>query len=102
MSAKHDEESKVARAVDTEDSLTPPNYEGASVQDDQAYVYADDQKLGYSATVFVILNKMIGTGSMYTSLVTFGTHSHQAQSFPLHRASSRSLVLLVYPFSCGS
>jgi hypothetical protein len=101
MSTKHDEESKVARAVDTEHSPVPPNYDGASVQDDQAYVYRDDQKLGYSATVFVILNKMIGTGSMYTSLVTLNTRSHRAQSFPLHRASSRSRDLLVYPFSSG-
>jgi hypothetical protein len=62
MSAKHDEETKVARAVETSDS-PPPNYDGASVQDDQAYVYDDSQKLGYTATVFVILNKMIGTGS---------------------------------------
>lgn len=67
MSVKHDEETKVARAVDTENS-TPPNYDGASVQEDQAYVYDDSQKLGYTATVFVILNKMIGTGSMYQSL----------------------------------
>jgi hypothetical protein len=64
MSAKHDDETKVVRAVDTEAS-PPPNYDGASVQDDQAYVYDDSQKLGYTATVFVILNKMIGTGSVY-------------------------------------
>jgi hypothetical protein len=65
MSAKHDDETKVARTVDAEDSSgnSPPAYDGASVQEDQAYVYKDDQKLGYTATVFVILNKMIGTGS---------------------------------------
>ena len=66
MSAKYDEETKVARTVDTEGS-PPPNYENASVQEDQAYVYDDSQKLGYTATVFVILNKMIGTGSTYIS-----------------------------------
>lgn len=65
MSAKHDDETKVVRAVDTEGSPPPPTYDGASVQDDQAYVYDDSQKLGYTATVFVILNKMIGTGSMF-------------------------------------
>jgi hypothetical protein len=64
MSPKHDDETKVARAVDTEGS-PPPTYDGASVQEDQAYVYDDSQKLGYTATVFVILNKMIGTGSKY-------------------------------------
>jgi hypothetical protein len=99
MSAKHDEETKVARAVDTESP--PPTYGGASVQDDQAYVYKDDQKLGYTATVFVILNKMIGTGSMYTPLPKFNTHSHQAQFFPLRPVSSQSLALLAYPFFSG-
>jgi hypothetical protein len=99
MSAKHDEETKVARAVDTESP--PPTYGGASVQDDQAYVYKDDQKLGYTATVFVILNKMIGTGSMYTPLLIFNTHSYQAQFFPLRPVSSQSLALLAYPFSSG-
>jgi hypothetical protein len=65
MGGKHEEEDKVARPVDAEVSPSPPNYEDASVQEDQAYVYNDDQKLGYTATVFVILNKMIGTGSVY-------------------------------------
>jgi hypothetical protein len=64
MSTKYDEEHKVARAIDTETS-PPPIYDNTSVQDDQAYVYDDSQKLGYTATVFVILNKMIGTGSTY-------------------------------------
>jgi hypothetical protein len=94
MTAKHDEESKVARAVDTESP--PPNYEGVSVQEDQAYVYEDDQKLGYTATVFVILNKMIGTGSMYTLLTTFGNRSHGSQSSPLRPASSQLPALSVY------
>jgi hypothetical protein len=94
MTAKHDEESKVTRVVDTESP--PPNYEGASVQEDQAYVYEDDQKLGYTATVFVILNKMIGTGSMYTSLTNFDNRSHGSQSSPLRPASSQSPALSVY------
>lgn len=70
MGAKYDEETKVVRAVDSEER--PPPYPpatdaGASLQEDQAYVYGDDQKLGYTATVFVILNKMIGTGSTSSS-----------------------------------
>jgi hypothetical protein len=73
MSAKYDEETKVARAVDAETS-PPPNYDNTSVQDDQAYVYDDSQKLGYTATVFVILNKMIGTGSMYKTSQQLYTH----------------------------
>jgi hypothetical protein len=69
MSAKHDEETKVARTADAEDvsGNAPPAYDGTSVQEDQAYVYTEDQKLGYTGTVFVILNKMIGTGSKWTS-----------------------------------
>lgn len=67
-SSKQDEETKAAAVVNTEGSPvaghSPPTYTDASVQEDQAYVYKDDQKLGYTATVFVILNKMIGTGSM--------------------------------------
>jgi hypothetical protein len=62
MGGKHEEEAAVARPIDA-DSPSPPIYEDASVQEDQAYVYKDEQKLGYTATVFVILNKMIGTGS---------------------------------------
>jgi hypothetical protein len=62
MGGKHEEDAAVARPIDA-DSPSPPTYEDASVQEDQAYVYNDDQKLGYTATVFVILNKMIGTGS---------------------------------------
>jgi hypothetical protein len=72
------------------------------VQEDQAYVYEDDQKLGYTATVFVILNKMIGTGSMYTSLTTVNNHSYGPQSFPLRPASLRLPALSVFPFSFGS
>jgi hypothetical protein len=68
MSTKYDDETKVARATST-DGAAPPNYEDASVQEDKAYVYDDSQKLGYTATVFVILNKMIGTGSMFSSLM---------------------------------
>jgi hypothetical protein len=100
MSAKRDEESKVARAVDTESS--PPNYEGASVQEDQAYVYEEDQKLGYTATVFVILNKMIGTGSMYTFLTIVDNYSHGSQFFPLRPASLQLPAPSVFPFSFGS
>lgn len=71
MSTKYDDETKVARATST-DGPAPPNYDDASVQEDNAYVYDDSQKLGYTATVFVILNKMIGTGSMCSSRVELG------------------------------
>jgi hypothetical protein len=95
MSAKHDEETKVARAVDSEDPI-PPIYDNTSVQDDQAYIYDDKQKLGYTATVFVILNKMIGTGSRYMDSPEACICSHYPQSFPLRQVSSQSLALLAY------
>jgi amino acid transporter len=62
MATKFDEED---RKVVRETESSPPGYadDHASVQTDQAFVYDDSQKLGYTATVFVILNKMIGTGS---------------------------------------
>lgn len=64
MATKPDDE---VRAVHYgRDEVSPsPVYEEGSVQEDNAYVYDDSQKLGYTATVFVILNKMIGTGSKY-------------------------------------
>lgn len=60
-----DEDRKVARDSGHETSPPPPGYvdDHVSVQTDQAFVYDDSQKLGYTGTVFVILNKMIGTGS---------------------------------------
>lgn len=65
MAAIPDDDAKVARYTNDETSPPPPVYEDGSVQEDNAYVYDDSQKLGYTATVFVILNKMIGTGSTY-------------------------------------
>lgn len=63
MATLPDDDAKVARYANNETSPSPPLYEDGSIQDDNAYVYDDSQKLGYTATVFVILNKMIGTGS---------------------------------------
>jgi hypothetical protein len=64
MTTKFADEAKVARHTSDESSPPPPTYEDGSVQEDNAYVYDESQQLGYTATVFVILNKMIGTGSM--------------------------------------
>lgn len=41
--------------VDTDD--------GSSVEK-QTYAYSEDRKIGITGAVFLILNKMIGTGSM--------------------------------------
>jgi len=61
---KFDDEVEVSQTLDHGNPPSPPSYVDGSVQDDNAYVYKEDQKLGYTGTVFVILNKMIGTGSM--------------------------------------
>ena len=96
------EEPQVFKATDSDGS--PPGYDNASVQDDQAYVYKDDQKLGYTATVFIILNKMIGTGSLFRSTIKQNkvTCSQVLQSSPLHRASSQSLAPSASHSSYGS
>jgi len=41
----------------------PPVYENGIVQEDNTYAYDDSRKLGVTGAVFLILNKMIGTGS---------------------------------------
>lgn len=66
MAIEHDDETKVVHYTNEDTPSSPPVYEEGSVQEDNAYVYDDSQKLGYTATVFVILNKMIGTGSKYS------------------------------------
>lgn len=37
---------------------------GSDVGDEQVFQYDDSRKLGITSSVFLILNKMIGTGSM--------------------------------------
>ena len=44
----------------------PPNYDDGTVQEEKTYAYDDSRKLGITGSVFLILNKMIGTGSMYS------------------------------------
>jgi hypothetical protein len=95
MATKFDDEAKVARHTSDESSPPPPTYGAGSVQEDNAYVYDDSQKLGYTATVFVILNKMIGTGSMYRRRIESGSCLLEQQSFPLHLVSLQLLDLSV-------
>jgi hypothetical protein len=50
----------------TPGAASPPTYgDHESVLTDEVFAYDDSQKLGYTGTVFVILNKMIGTGSTF-------------------------------------
>lgn len=48
-----------------------PSTDNDSIVDAQKYAYSDDRKIGITGAVFLILNKMIGTGSM--SISTPGT-----------------------------
>ncbi|KAK7732413.1 hypothetical protein SLS63_005091 [Diaporthe eres] len=42
---------------------TPPDYASGQVQDEQAFKFSESRKIGVTGAVFLILNKMIGTGS---------------------------------------
>jgi hypothetical protein len=51
-----------------EEATVLPNYDevaadSASTIADQRYAYSEDRKIGVTGAVFLILNKMIGTGS---------------------------------------
>lgn len=52
----------VTRNSSGEDGGSVPAYEGV-VEGEQVYHYEDSRKLGVTSAVFLILNKMIGTGS---------------------------------------
>jgi hypothetical protein len=44
----------------------PPEYANAVVQDENTYQYSESRKIGVTGAVFLILNKMIGTGIFST------------------------------------
>ena len=43
-----------------------PDYAGGQVQDEQAFKFSESRKIGVTGAVFLILNKMIGTGSEHS------------------------------------
>ncbi|KAL1851095.1 hypothetical protein Daus18300_012642 [Diaporthe australafricana] len=45
---------------------TPPDYASGQVQDEQAFKFSESRKIGVTGAVFLILNKMIGTGIFST------------------------------------
>lgn len=55
---------KVPREVE-DVAPAPPYHDADVVQDENTYAYDDSRKLGVTGSVFLILNKMIGTGSTY-------------------------------------
>jgi hypothetical protein len=55
------------RASSDEEHVRGSNDE-SSVIDAQTYAYSEDRKIGVTGAVFLILNKMIGTGSTFLSM----------------------------------
>ncbi|KAJ0124545.1 high-affinity methionine permease [Diaporthe amygdali] len=48
------------------DEDAPPDYASGQVQDEQAFKFSESRKIGVTGAVFLILNKMIGTGIFST------------------------------------
>jgi hypothetical protein len=65
MVLENDTDAKKHHVVDGQDRTVSPSpvYENGTVQEDKTYTYDDSRKLGVTGAVFLILNKMIGTGS---------------------------------------
>lgn len=42
---------------------SPPDFASGQIQDEQAFKFSESRKIGVTGAVFLILNKMIGTGS---------------------------------------
>ncbi|KAF2792199.1 amino acid transporter [Melanomma pulvis-pyrius CBS 109.77] len=57
---------KTNRHVHDHDDTPPPEFENGVVQDENTYAFSEDRKLGVTGAVFLILNKMIGTGIFST------------------------------------
>lgn len=98
------EDRKMAREDGLETSPPPPGYidDQVSVQTDQAFIYDDSQKLGYTGTVFVILNKMIGTGSKLSMSSSCKPWTNISQYSLPPLASSLLQAQSVSHFSSGS
>jgi hypothetical protein len=61
-----------AKTTDDYGSASADAGAGSDVEDVQTYAYSDSRKLGVTGSVFLILNKMIGTGSrLYPKLFPF-------------------------------
>jgi len=67
MSTKLDPDIDKTRShVHESDEAIPPDYTRGVVQDENTYAFSEDRKLGVTGAVFLILNKMIGTGIFST------------------------------------
>lgn len=70
MATKHDYSvDPTTRPKSDVDHSPPPEYPDATngvVQDENTYQYSESRKIGVTGAVFLILNKMIGTGIFST------------------------------------
>lgn len=68
MTTKHDYDvNSTARPKSDDPSQSPPpDFANAVVQDENTYQFEESRKIGITGAVFLILNKMIGTGIFST------------------------------------
>jgi hypothetical protein len=62
----YDVEPTVRPENDVDDQSPPPEYADGVVQDENTYQFDESRKIGITGAVFLILNKMIGTGIFST------------------------------------
>lgn len=67
------------------DEGAPPHLADAQVQEELQYKLSDSRKIGVTGAVFLILNKMIGTGSEYLNLPPAYRRATLACLAPVHR-----------------
>lgn len=58
------------------DALKHDDSQSEQVQVGERYEYSDERKIGITGSVFLILNKMIGTGSEFAALKASHNHVH--------------------------
>ena len=103
MASKPDPDvDKTARHVHEHDDSPSPEFEHGVVQDENTYAFTEDRKLGVTGAVFLILNKMIGTGIFSTPSGIFAATGSVGVSLflwvigmiePLHIVSCKILTL---------
>lgn len=74
MADKKDEPGSTSKQISPSltrdgDAEVPPSLADAQVQDEQQFQVSESRKIGVTGAVFLILNKMIGTGSEYQCVV---------------------------------
>lgn len=62
MSSKHGD--AVSTGIFNHIESSPPKHDDAELEEEQTYEFEESRKLGVVGAVFLILNKMIGTGGL--------------------------------------